>query len=141
MPVNDAKLQAGRVCLWVKDNPKAFKTFMSIGHSYVDAGKPRLTRSRAYSIAEDMGVRINDDDGDISEAGITRNHNFWPCLTRYMVMLRPRLARTLHFRPSKFDDIELSPIWHENVNAGTFFLAKNRKEAQRMVELDDVAAR
>jgi len=139
--MSDAKLQAERVCCWVKKNPKAFKTFMAIAHAFVDEGKPRLTRSRAYSIAEDMGVRINDGDGNPVEFGIARNHNFWPCLTRYMVMLRPRLARTLRFRDSKFDDIDLKPIWHENVNAGTFFLATSRKDAQRLVEIEDVAAR
>lgn len=139
--MSESQLQAERVCLWVKDNPKAFKTFMAIAHAFVDEGKPRLTRSRAYSIAEDMGVRISDEDGNPAEFGIARNHNFWPCLTRYMVMLRPRLARTLHFRDSKFDDIDLEPIWRENVDSGVFFLAESRKEAQRMVELDDVAAR
>lgn len=139
--MSDARLQAERVCAWVKENPKAFKAFMAIGHRYVDEGRPRLTRSRAYALAEDMGISVCDGDGEPTEQGIVRNHNFWPCLTRYMVMLRPRLARTLHFRASKFDEVDLSEVWHANVDAGTFFLAASRKEAQRSAELGDVTAR
>lgn len=135
----NARLQAERVCVWKKNNPRAFKALMSIAHDYVDDGKPRLTRSRAYSIAEDRGISITDRDGNPRE-DVTRNHNFWPCLTRYMVMLRPRLARTLHFRESGFDEIDLQEVWRENVNAGTLFYAENRKEAQRLVEIDDVTA-
>lgn len=138
--MSDARLQAERVCCWVKDNGKTFKTLMAIAHRYVDEGKPRLTRSKAYSIAEDMGAAITDGDGTPSEGDIARNHNFWSCLTRLMVMLRPRLARTLHFRKSRFDEIDLAEIWHENVNAGTVFLARNRAEAQHLVEIGDVTA-
>lgn len=138
--MTDAKLQAQRVCCWVKANPKAFKTFMTIGHRFVDEGR-HLTRSKAFSTAEDMGIAINDGDGNPTEWDITRNHNFWSCLTRLMVMFRPRLAKSIEFRSSKFDEVDLAEIWHENVNAGTVFLAANRKEAQRAVELGDVTAR
>ena len=137
--MTDARLQAERVCYWVKDNPKAFKTFMAIAHDFVDEGR-HLTRSKAYSTAEDMGLKLNDSDGSVSERDVTRNHNFWPCLTRLMTMLRPRLAKAIEFRHSKFDDIDLAEVWHENVNAGTVFLARNRKEAQEAVRVGDVTA-
>lgn len=132
-------MQAERVCCWIKDNPAAFHALMRIAHEYVDEWRPRLTRSRAYSLAEDRGIAITDLDGVPGE-DVARNHNFWPCLTRYMVMLRPRLARTLHFRESAFDKIDLQDVWRENVSEGTLFFAANRKEAQRLVEIGDVTA-
>ncbi|MBX9032642.1 hypothetical protein [Gordonibacter massiliensis (ex Traore et al. 2017)] len=135
----NARLQAERVCCWIKENPRALNVLMRIAHDYVDAGRPRLTRSRAYSMAEDRGIAITDRDGSPDE-DVARNHNFWPCLTRYMVMLRPRLARTLHFRESAFDEIDLQEVWRNNVNAGTVFFASDRKEAQRLVEIGDVTA-
>ena len=137
--MSDAKLQAERICYWVKENPKAFKFFMATAHRFADDGK-RLTRSRAYAIAEIEGVKINDGDGKPSERDITRNHNFWPGLTRLMTMLRPKFAKCFEFRKSKFDEIDLAEIWHDKVNAGTQFLAANRKEAQHLVEIGDVSA-
>lgn len=137
--MSSARLQAERVCCWVKANPSAFKFFMSTAHRFADDGK-RLTRSRMYAIAEIEGVKITDNDGADSERDITRNHNFFACLTRLMVMLRPRLARVFEFRSSEFDDVDLVEVWHDNVNAGTFFFAKNRKEAQHLVEIEDVSA-
>lgn len=138
--MSDARTQAERVCCWVKANPKAFKFFMATAHRFADEGK-RLTRSRAYAIAEVEGVKIADDDGSPAEHDITRNHNFWPCITRLMTMLRPRFAKCFEFRKSMFDDIDLADVWHDNVNAGTTFLASSRKEAQHLVEIGDVGAR
>lgn len=137
--MSDARHQAERFCCWVKRNPKAFKFFMATAHRFADEEK-RLTRSRAYAIAEVEGIKITDADGEPCEWDITRNHNFWPCLTRLMVMLRPRLAKAFEFRSSRFDEVDLVEVWHENVNAGTTFLAKNRAEAQHLVEIGDVAA-
>lgn len=137
--MSDAKLQAERVCCWVKDNPKAFKFLMATAHGFADKGK-RLTRSRMYAIAEVEGVKITDADGSPFEWDIVRNHNFYSCLTRLAVMLRPRLARVFEFRPSGFDDVDLAAVWHENVNAGTVFLAGNRKEAEKLCEINDAAA-
>lgn len=141
MTRSEAVLQAERFCIWVKDDKwKTLTAFMAIGHGYVDEGKPRLTRSKAYALAEELGISISDNDGTAVEVPLVRNHNFWPLMTRFMVMLRPRLAKVLYFRKSGFDDIDLAAIWHEHVDAGTFFFAKDRKEAQRLVEIGDVSA-
>ncbi len=138
--MGEDRLQAERVCCWIKDNPGKFRALCRIVDGELRRGNPRLTRSRAYSRAEDEGIRISDGDGTDSETDITRNHNFWPCITRYMVMLQPRRARTIRFRDSKFDRIDLASVWWGNVNAGTFFLARNRKEAKDLCDLGDASA-
>ncbi len=138
--MSDGQLQAERVCSWINDNPGKFRALCRIVDGEARRGNPRLTRSRAYSRAEDEGIRISDGDGTVSETDITRNHNFWPCITRYMVMLQPRRARTIRFRDSKFDRVDLASVWWDNVHAGTFFLARSRDEAKRLCDMDDVSA-
>lgn len=135
-----ARTQAERVCCWVKSNPAAFRAVMAMAHREVDSGNPRLTRDDAYAMLRGMRVRMADGDGEPAEIELVRNHNFWACLSRYMVMLRPRLARVLRFRRSMFDQVDLQEVWRENVNAGTTFLAESWQEAARLVETGDVSA-
>lgn len=135
-----ARLQAERVCAWVKANPRAFRAVMAMAHREVDAGNPRLTRDDAYAKLREVGVSLSDGDGEPFEWDLVRNHNFWACLTRYMVMLRPRLARVLEFRASQFDRIDLDEVWRESVSSGTTFLAESWREAKRLVEIGDVSA-
>lgn len=131
---------AERVCAWIKSNPKAFKAIMAMAHREVDAGNPRLTRDDAYAMLRSMSVQVSDGDGSLCEIDLVRNHNFWACLTRLMVMLRPRLSRVLCFRGSMFDEIDLQAVWRENVNEGTTFLADSWREAKRLVEIGDASA-
>lgn len=135
-----AEHQAERVCDWVKRNPRAFRAVMAMAHKEVDAGNPRLTRDDAYAMLRSMRVQVADGDGEPCEVELVRNHNFWACLSRYMVMLRPRLARVLCFRKSMFDCVDLERVWRENVNASTTFLASSWQEAKRLVEIGDVSA-
>lgn len=135
-----AQLQAERVCDWVKRNPRAFRAVMAMAHREVDAGNPRLTRDDAYAMLRSMRVQMADGDGEPCEIDLVRNHNFWACLSRYMVMLRPRLAKVLCFRKSMFDSIDLEQVWRENVNAGMTFLASSWQEAKRLVETKDAGA-
>lgn len=132
--------QAERVCDWAKRNPRAFRAVMAMAHREVDAGNPRLTRDDAYAMLRSMRVQMADGDGEPCEVELVRNHNFWACLSRYMVMLRPRLARVLCFRKSMFDAIDLEAVWRENVNASTTFLAGSWQEAKRLVRIGDVSA-
>ena len=136
----DATDYAARVCDWVKANPKAFKAVMAMAHREVDAGNPRLTRDEAYALLRSMRLKMADGEGSPDEIELVRNHNFWACLSRYMVMLRPRIARVLCFRGSMFDRIDLQAVWREHVNAGTTFLASSWQDAKRLVEIGDVSA-
>lgn len=130
-----AERAAYDACYWVRDNPRAFRAIMALMHRQVDDGNPRTRRDDVVSYATDMGMAVSVVDE------LRHDHNLFAALSRLMVMLRPRLARTLHFRKSKLDDVDLAAIWHEVVNGGTVFFAKDRFEAERMVELDDVMAR
>ena len=132
--------QAERVCLWIKANPHAFRMLMAMAHREVDNGNPRFTRDDAYAQLRSMGLRVADGDGSPVEVDLVRNHNFWACLTRFMVMLRPRLAKTLCFRASAYDEVDLQAVWRERVNAGTTFLASSWQDAKRLVEIGDVSA-
>lgn len=132
--------QVERVCLWIQANPKAFKAVMAMAHREADEGNPRLTRDDAFAMLRSMRIGMADGDGEPCEIDLVRNHNFWACLTRFMVMLRPRLARVLCFRGSMFDQIDLQAVWREHVNAGTTFLASSWQEAKKLVEIGDVSA-
>jgi len=129
-----AENMARDACMWVNAHPSDFKRLMSVFHRQVDAGFPCTRRGDVYKAALDMGMDVSVVDQ------LRHDHNLYAPLTRYMVMLRPRLARTINFRKSKLDQIDLVSIWHQEVDPSTVFLASSRMEAERMVELNDAAA-
>lgn len=126
--LSDAERRIYDAAYWVRDHGAAFKALMAFMHRQVDAGNPCTTRddALAYARGAHLGVSLSAD--------LKRDHNLYAALTRFMVMLRPRLARTIRFRESEMDKYDMAVVWHEVVNAGTFFLARDRKEAQRLVE-------
>lgn len=130
----DAKNLALDSAYWVRDNPDSFKRIMSVFREQVDCGNPCTRRDDVINYARDKGFSISV----IEE--LRHDHNLYAGLTRFAVMLRPRLARTINFRKSKLDDIDLAEVWHEVVNPNTVFLAASRFEAERMVENGDAAA-
>jgi len=132
--MNDAVNTAKDVCYWVKEHQQDFKRIMSVLHKQVDLGNPRTRRDDVLSYARDMGIEISLVDQ------LRHDHNLYAGITRYAVMLRPRLARTVNFRKSKLDGVDLVAVWHEVVNPETVFLASSRMEAERMVKSGDAAA-
>lgn len=132
----DASVQAARVCYWIKEHQAEFNKLCALVDNAQIKGCAHITRSTAYALAEAKGIRITDGDGNETEAVTARNHNFWPCVTRFMVMLKPTRALVFEFRKSKFDDCDLVALWREIVNAKTVFLANNRTEAQFLVTCD-----
>ena len=119
---------------WIAGHWKGFVETMAFIHSRVDAGDPRTTRSDVFAWAKQTGMEMSD------VAEVVRNHNLYAVLTRYMVMLRPRLCRTIHFKHSGLDDIDLAAIWHEVVRPETVFFARDAEEAKRLVEMGDSSA-
>ena len=125
---------ASDVCKWIETHPDAFKRILAMLHRQVDSGNPCTRRDDIISYARDMGMDVSVVDE------LRHDHSLFAGISRYAVMLRPRLARTLHFRKSKLDGIDLAAVWHERVNPNTVFLAQSRMEAERMVETNDAAA-
>ncbi|MBQ9785089.1 MAG: hypothetical protein IJW29_06280 [Clostridia bacterium] len=121
-------------CSWIKDNKAAFHKIMHIVHCEVESGNPCVQQGDIVKLAKDRGIDIGE------YPGIKRDRNLWPVITRYAVMLRPKLAKALHFRKSKLDKVDLVEIWHAEVNAGTLFFAKDWKDAKHLVEIGDVTA-
>lgn len=116
-----------RACLWVRDNPKLFRRLMRLTHIEAE-------RDNIYDAARRCGFAITDS------RELRRDHNLYSVLARYMVMLRPKLARCINFRKSDVDDVDLVERWHELVNPRTTFLAESWREAKKAVELEDVSA-
>ena len=123
-----ARVMAESACLWVKEHPRQFKTIMRLIHEQVDDGNPCVQEGDIAMLARSSGIGWSE----IKE--LKRDHNLWAVLTRYMVMMRPRLARALHFRHSKVDDLDLQRIWWDTVPNQTNFLAENWQEAKKMCE-------
>ena len=121
-------------CCWIKDNYPSFLKLMHLVHIEVDKGNPCVQQGDILNLAREAGIDIGE------YPGIRRDRTLWPVLTRYMVMLRPKLAKALRFRPSKVDKTDMADAWHRIVNGGTFFLAENWEEAKRLCEIGDVAA-
>lgn len=120
-------------CCWIKGHWPTFRSIMRIAHQAVDKGE-QLSGTEVYYRAKQAGVSISD------LAEYKRDKTLWAGIARYMVMLRPRLAKCIEFRSSKMDGVDMVEIWHDNVSANTTFLAGSRKEAQRLVEIGDVSA-
>lgn len=118
---------------WIKNHRATFKQIMHIAHLAVEEGE-RISGPEIYYWAKDRNITITE----VKE--FRRDKTLWAGIARYMVMLRPVLSKCLEFRPSKMDDVDMAAIWHDNVNAGTFFLAASRKEAQHLCEIGDVSA-
>ena len=132
----DPAVYVQEACWWVRRNPEGFRRLMALLHRQVDRGNPRSQRSMVYLYDEREGIAIESGELD----GIVRDHNLWAVLARYMVMLRPRLARTLHFKRAGADDVDLVGEWHSIVDSRTEFYAKDWKEAERLVEIGDASA-
>lgn len=133
---NDPIVYVQDACYWVKHNPDKFKRLMHLCHREVDAGNPRVTRGDIYNLAREAGFTITEC------RELKRDNNKWPTLARYMVMLRPRLAKCLHFRESGIerDGIDLAAEWHAIVNPATFFYADDWKDAKAKCMSGDVTA-
>lgn len=129
-----SEFMARDACRWVKAHGKDFKRLMAVMHRQVDHGNPCAKQGEIEFYAREMGIEF-----DVAGA-FRHNRNLYPAIARYMVMLRPRLAKTINFRKSKLDEIDLAEIWHEEVNPRTVFLARDRSEAEHLVAIGDVSA-
>ena len=132
--LSPAERNAYDVCYWVRDNRDAFKALMAVFHHQVDIGNPCVKQGEIEHYVRESGIKLDVIDQ------FRHNRNLYPGLTRYMVMLRPRLARSIRFRKSMLDEIDLAPIWREVVDGRTEFLARDRFEAERLVAIGDVSA-
>ena len=107
---------------------------MHLAHIEAERGNASFQRDNIYDAARRRGIPITD------ARELRRDHNLYSVLSRYMVMLRPKLARCINFRKSDVDEIDLVERWHEIVNPSTFFLADTWKDAKSAVEAEDVSA-
>lgn len=132
--LSPAERTAYDVCYWVRDNREAFRALMAVFHHQVEVGNPCVKQGEIEHYVRESGIKLDVLDQ------FKHNRNLYPGITRYAVMLRPRLARSIRFRKSMLDEIDLVAIWHEVVDKNTTFLAKNRYEAEHLVEIGDVSA-
>ena len=123
-----AELMVECACVWVRDHNRQFRTIMSLVHEQVDEGNPCVQEGDIALLARARGFGWSE----VKE--FKCDHNIWAVLTRYMVMLNPRLCRALCFRKSKVDDVDLQAKWYECVPGQTNFLARNWQEAQLVCE-------
>lgn len=123
------------VCFWIKRHPDKLKKIMHLIHMEVDGGNPCVQRGDVFNLARASGMEVSE----IEE--IKRDNTLWAGIARYAVMLSPRLARALGFRKSKLDEVDLVDAWYRHVGTYPLFYARDRFEAERLVEIDDATAR
>ena len=121
-------------CYWIRDHWRGFKLIMHLTHIEVENGNPCVQRGDIFNLARRRGLGVSD----VRE--FQRDNTLWSVIARYMVMLRPKLARSLNFRTCGIDDVDLAARWHEIVNPNTFFLANSWRKAKEAVALEDATA-
>lgn len=124
----------GYGCAWIRDHPREFKAIMHLLHLEVESGNPRVSRGDIYMLARRRGIDVS------SMPELRRDNTLWSVIARYMVMLRPKLARCLCFRKSVADEVDMVDRWHEVVGTWPTFLASTWKEAKEAVAADDCSA-
>lgn len=142
MKVSCPEERVRKVCGWIafedesgrRVNYSKMVAIMRMCHRAVDDGT-LVNRDIAYYEALRMGWGIAD-----AEDVFKRDHDFWSVLARYMVMLRPRLARCINFKRAPVDDAPLVEVWHEVVDPLTLFLAESWEAAKEAVRLGDASA-
>ena len=111
---------------WARDNMDAFSALMALFGHHADMGNPCVKQGEIEHYAREAGIRVD-------VIGMFRhNRNLYPGITRYMVMLDPRLASVIRFRKSRLDEVDMVSIWHEIVDDTTEFQASSRMEAERI---------
>lgn len=116
---------ARAACRWVKAHPDRFRRVTQIVRAEADRGAIRVSRGDVYLLAMQQGLPISDCEE------LKRNNNLWSALTRFMVMLEPRLCQVLKFRPASCDECDLVQIWREEVDADATFKASSWQHAQK----------
>lgn len=132
----DVRVEMG--CCWIRDNWTNFKRLMLICHREVDNGNPCIQRGHIFKLAQEAGMSVSVANE------LRRDHNLWSVLTRYMVMLSPRLARAIGFRTATVDTVDFIKKWRKIVDKGrgthTEFFASSWREAKKLCDMKDVTA-
>lgn len=121
-------------CYWIRDHRRAFRTLMRIVHAEAERGNPCVQRGDMYMLARQRGI----DVGDVRE--FRRDNSLWSVIARYMVMLRPKLARSLNFKKCDIDGVDMAARFRAIVDPGALFLAETWMEAKEAVASDDASA-
>lgn len=104
--VAQGEAQAQNAALWANRNWESFCKVMHHLEAEAAKGNPRLTRSDVLAWARSAGVEMGFDE-------FKRDHNLYPALARYMVMMKPRLKSVLHFRGAHCDHADMGAVWRE----------------------------
>lgn len=127
------KWYAEYACFWIANNPDDWKKLRRIVLRAANDGH-KIQQGEIVTLAREQGVEFSN------VPDFKRDRNLWPALARYMTMLRPSLCKSIDFRESCLDHVDMEAIWREHVNAGTFFLAHDREEALGLCDMDDASA-
>ena len=123
-----AEDMVGSACSWIKGHNAQFTTMMALVHEQVDQGNPCVQEGDIALLARAKGFGWSE----VRE--FRCDHNLWAVLTRYMVMLSPRLSKALCFRKSKVDEVDLQEKWYEIVPGQVRFMARDWQEAQKLCD-------
>lgn len=99
-------------------------------------GEICIRRGDLYRMAQEEGLPIT----------VCRefrfDNNLWAGLSRYLLMYRPKLASCIHPKTCDLDraGIDFARVWHDNVNAQTFFPAETWQEAVEAYKAQDASA-
>lgn len=119
---------------WIAGHRPTYNRVMHLCLCELESGGDWIGRDYIYRLAKQSRLRITN------EKEFRFSHELWSVIARYMVMMRPVLARAITCNRSPIDDFDLEAKWHERVGDGTVFLARSYAEAKRMCDEGDPLA-
>lgn len=125
-----------RGCLWIRDNKESFWQVLHICEDM--ERNPRVEnvgRDDVYATLKLAGVTIED-----KELKVLRAHDRWSVISRYLLMLRPKLARVIHPVKGELDNVDLEAAWRSIVESRTTFFAHDWMQARKLYEMQDASA-
>lgn len=108
-------------CRWLRDfeHHCAFMRLMDV----VDAQPGHVRRGDVWVLAQQAGMSVSDCEM------FRFDNNLWSVLSRYMLMMRPRLATKVHPRRCDVDTVDLELVYRRSVSTHTTFPCHTWDEA------------
>lgn len=120
---------------WIADDyPGKWLQLVGLCERAADRGWPRIRRGDLFMLASAEGL-------DMTQCRRFRfDNNLWSVISRYLLMFRPSLARSIFPKEADVDCVDLEAVWREVVEPNTFFFASTWREARKSAELGDASA-
>lgn len=122
---------ARKACQWVRRNPDAWKSLLSLCESFHHrrpyGPSARLRCGDLYNYAQQVGMSVT------LCKEFRFDNNMWSALSRYAIMCRPHLSEVIHPRSCELDGIDMAEVWAVCVGAPLPFVLPDWRMAEEVL--------